>query len=350
MTKSPSRLKSKSGFTLVELLVVIAIIGILVALLLPAVQAAREAARRTQCANNLKQMGLACHNYHDTLKKFPMNHGWVVNPGTGAWVRNGQFTDKVMMLPFMELQNLFDRTNYRGHPWDASGWGGSENLETQSVIVSTFICPSRPHAAGRGDRGNHTYATCAGTTPSIISDGNGNGKGDGFVSVFGPEEWRVTKDRTMGMMKDGTSNTLAYSEFTPDRGGDQITDIRGSVRDWVTCVDPDSCRQACWDMSNTLDPGRRGLRGASWAGAWGAWGYVFSTTMLPNEPSCHQRNGSTDWYGQNSVYAASSGHPQGVNACMADGSVQFYQNNIDVLLWRALGTIYGSDNAGLFNE
>ena len=136
--------KSRKGFTLVELLVVIAIIGILIALLLPAVQAAREAARRTSCTNNLKQIVLAAHNYHDTLKKLPITVGWNrdINTGIELGNRAGAFSDKVPMLPFLEQSNAHDKQVWNAEPWDNRGWGGNGNIEGQSQKFPMFICPS----------------------------------------------------------------------------------------------------------------------------------------------------------------------------------------------------------------
>src|SRR5512135_1528420 len=114
----------RQAFTLIELLVVIAIIAVLIALLLPAVQQAREAARRSQCKNNLKQIGLAMHNYHDVANCFPVSIGWNQNQS-----RNGAFSDKVMMLPYLDQAPMYNLINYRQDPPpDGIGWfGGNQN-------------------------------------------------------------------------------------------------------------------------------------------------------------------------------------------------------------------------------
>ena len=326
---------SRQGFTLVELLVVIAIIGVLIALLLPAVQAAREAARRTQCANNLKQLSLATHNYHDTLKGFPINLGWQLAPD-----RNATFTDKVLLLPYIELSNVYDQVIYQAQPYDSAGWGGNLNAPSQSITIPGFICPSAYTDTGRGFTLN-TYASCIGTTPSTLVGQSVDGyKLDGYASVSNNRPWDSgfnSPTRTFGKLRDGSSNTLQFSENLPDPGGDR--DPRANVRDWVSCNNPDECRTVCLNQSNPLDPGRQGLKGTSWAASWSAFGNSFTTTMLPNEPSCHQRSGQTDWFMGNHIYAAASGHPAGVNSSLCDGSVTFFANEISIEVWRALGTI-----------
>ncbi|MDP6554755.1 MAG: DUF1559 domain-containing protein, partial [Pirellulaceae bacterium] len=151
------------GFTLVELLVVIAIIGILVALLLPAVQAAREAARRMSCSNNLKQIGIALHNYHDTYKTFPPDAiWWGGNRKTGlsrttnnAGVSGGQrnYTWIALILPFMEQQPLHDRIDFKV-PGLRQNIGN--NTELQSVVLPAFLCPSDPTYGDKPQAGDST--------------------------------------------------------------------------------------------------------------------------------------------------------------------------------------------------
>jgi prepilin-type N-terminal cleavage/methylation domain-containing protein len=128
----------RAAFTLVELLVVIAIIGVLVALLLPAVQSAREAARRTQCNNNLKQFGLALHNYHGTYKEFPPGSTRDISGGTGNF-RDGRFSLHVRLLPFMEQQPLADLIVPN------KSWETNEHAPLRQSLISQFVCPSKEH-------------------------------------------------------------------------------------------------------------------------------------------------------------------------------------------------------------
>ena len=145
------------GFTLIELLVVIAIIAVLIALLLPAVQQAREAARRTQCKNNLKQLGLACHNYLDNYKQFPQNYdgrGFLENSGQGWQGGTGCFGWLVMSLPYLDQAPLYNQFNFSdqgGTPGQGSrGWTSNVNIVPAQSIVNAFMCPSNPQATKQG--------------------------------------------------------------------------------------------------------------------------------------------------------------------------------------------------------
>ena len=149
-----------------------------------------------------------------------------------------------------------------------------------------------------------------------------------MIAPFGHPTWIGNLDRKLASAKDGTSNTLYYSEFVPDDGG---TNRFYHVMDWITCNTVDECRTACLNQTNQIEPGRRGLRGASWAASWNAFGSGISTTMAPNEPTCHQRNGRTDWMGTDHLYTANSNHPAGVVGAKLDGSVDFFRKPLTLL-------------------
>ncbi len=211
---------SRNAFTLVELLVVIAIIGILIALLLPAVQAARESARRSSCTNNLKQLGLAFHNYHDTLNVFPPSY--VIQPGGGGW--NGTperitrdagpgYAWGTLLLPFMEQKPLHASIDFTRPCWD------STNAAAAKTELTAFLCPSSSE--------NNRTLTVESSSPSVSMQ---FGRSCYVVNVGQEEPWIYTVDSydgiadgpiyrnsrtTMASITDGTSNTVFLGEQHP---------------------------------------------------------------------------------------------------------------------------------------
>ncbi len=338
--------RRRGGFTLVELLVVIAIIGILVSLLLPAVQAAREAARRMQCTNNLKQIALATHNYSDTHKTFPINISW------SAWdTHQCSFSDKVGLLPYLEQQTLWDKTDFTEFAFDPGGWhkgsAGHRNLISQSVRLPVFNCPSM-ELDFAGGAANFTYATNHGTARLGIA-GNvamaSNGRHNGIASYAAPRpgHW-VQGDPpvTFAKVLDGTSNTAAYSEFVM---GSNNRAHKSQVFDWADGPNTAATRLDCL-TKGSIDPGRIEMRGRAWAWSFMGVGTVYNHTMMPNERACHSY--TDDWAGSN-LMSASSRHKNGVNVAMTDGSVQFVPNTVDMIVWWAIGTRNGGEPQNLGN-
>jgi prepilin-type N-terminal cleavage/methylation domain-containing protein/prepilin-type processing-associated H-X9-DG protein len=325
----------RQGFTLVELLVVIAIIGILVALLLPAIQAAREAARRAQCTNNLKQVGIAIQSYHDAYRALP-----ILGMGSahGSWVLH--------LLPQLEQASLYEQYTFTLQ-WNylaQNAAAGVDNLRVSSVRVATLTCPSDSDVAPMGTRAaHHNYVLCAGNAArgNLSSDADPqtyNGvapRGAPFrfvtVSLNAASGWNigaVVKDaprQTLASILDGVSNTLASSEVIKGRDGTMMDgsaafDRRGYVH-WG-----DACSFTTLYTPNNAAPDRfdNGSRCAN-------------TATLP----CSF--GGPPYY-----IVARSRHPGGVNAGMLDGSVRFVSDSINWNTWQALGSSQGGESVGSY--
>jgi prepilin-type N-terminal cleavage/methylation domain-containing protein/prepilin-type processing-associated H-X9-DG protein len=328
----------RRGFTLVELLVVIAIIGILIALLLPAVQAAREAARRSQCTNNEKQIGLALHNYHDTFKSFPPSgvlegdHGLPVN---GPYAHAYHYTWLFMILPFMEQQPLHDSADLNYPIW-VGPTGQPQAVVSQQV--ATLQCPSSAVLDPPSDTRNMAYSNYAGSegyhwwTTASLNTGHSPlfTNGGDFSGLF-----TITKTRRMADIQDGTSNTVICAEVnsTGYKWGAIRTCGTGQPR--LNTNGERVYRAAfvwtgvygqCCETGIYMDPAGSGPRSSAyWFPAAGP--HAFSPTYL------------TAW-GPNAEWpGASSLHPGGVNCLMGDGSVHFISEMIVWGEWCMLGGI-----------
>lgn len=293
------------AFTLVELLVVIAIIGILVGLLLPAVQAARESARRMQCTNNLKQIGLALHNYHSVFQKFPFCNG-----GT-----NNQFSGLSQLLPFLELANLQDSIDFRFAP------GHAVNSLPRTTEIAGFRCPSDVENTRVSSGGAVNYYPNKGTS-TLWQDPKANG----FM-------YRNSATR-FADIKDGTSHTAAFSErLITDGSNGMISPIADVFLATGTPATADEAVQLCAAVDITNLANQFPLfMGAPWID--GQHGYLHVDG--PNKRSC-------GFFPTHASMPPSSYHPGGVNLLLCDGSVQFVPNSIELLTWRAIGTRQGGE-------
>ncbi len=328
LPQSPAPTVSRRGFTLIELLVVIAIIAILIALLLPAVQQAREAARRSQCKNNLKQLGLAMHNYLDTHRCFPPNG---VKNGTGTQ----EWSAQAFLLPFLEGGNLYNAIDFN------VGYGHANNVAPVHVKVMripVLLCPSDPNDSARIDSGvvNH-YPLSYGVGRGIYELANVNGSIDGG-GAFAYN--KVTRDRDF---TDGMSNTIAMSE--------------------VKCKTP---RSHDWNDIPTAIPTSAGELVAAYSGTgfsesnghteWVSGNTVhtgFTTTFTPNTRALYTHSSgvvydmsfsgtreaqlnSTNTTTRAAITSRSH-HTGIVNSLLVDGGVRSISNNINLATWRNLG-------------
>jgi prepilin-type N-terminal cleavage/methylation domain-containing protein/prepilin-type processing-associated H-X9-DG protein len=350
------RHNKRLGFTLIELLVVIAIIAILIALLLPAVQAAREAGRRMQCTNNLKQFGLALHNYVGAFNSLPFGKGnnyeniIPTAPVYARWSTHSQ------MLGFFEQTPLFNSINFNLPPetpfMDNYGMGfmpafqdpNRENSSVSAVLVSSFLCPSDPAGSGGPtgwNSGNSYYGNegswlcdCCQQTPSTIAPG---------YLPQGPLYNQSCVN--LASMTDGTSNTAFFSERRRGRG---TSDIKNDMYMIDTALTIDQTWQMCQTMNMSM-----AMPVTSWMGATWLVGDMSCSTYnhvsTPNTRTCASMPGGMMMPPTMSManmavdLPPSSYHPGGVNVLLGDGSVRFIKDSIALSVWRALSTRNGGE-------
>lgn len=307
------------GFTLVELLVVIAIIGILIALLLPAVQAAREAARRSQCTNNLKQIALAIHNYHDTYKSLPP-------AAAGGW---GQ-TYHAYILPFIEQQAVYDLCA----PWSDSGYANTTRPTDRFTIMArtvipAFKCPSDPQPSTWSlndvtERAVGNYSACVGGDLSETDNAdsafavdvrNANGMLLPYSFTSGTRRRECVR---LAEVLDGTSNTVMVAEAP-------------------AIIDADICNVCDRTMlySNNIDSSA----GVDYSECLGST-YFPINLAFSTDPGVSAETQKELSFG--------SYHPGGCNATLGDASVRFVSETIDIDIWRAVGSRKGKETVGDF--
>jgi len=332
-------MRRRKGFTLIELLVVIAIIAVLIALLVPAVQKVREAAARLQCQNNLKQLGLGLHGFHDTFKHFPIGEWNDDNQdvGWGYWI-----------LPYIEQQALYNQFtsmakvpnngggrngyNMDGPPNSWSGRSGQNTTLTANVL-NIFLCPSDilPNTFSNG-YAKSNYCANIGQAPNNISGthssgfGCGGGYNDGTETgvLFFSNNNDTAFTTKMTAITDGTSNTIGLGEVTQNNWGNSTNLGEGCLPIWIG-GNPNG--RGCGDV-------------------WGlASTFRCVDTAFPINYGI--RNGGTGWGVDRSILCFGSQHTGGANFVLMDGSVRFISDAIDPTVYRNAGTRAGGESTSL---
>ncbi len=359
--KKHSLNRSRQGFTLIELLVVIAVIAVLIALLLPAVQQARESSRRTQCRNNLKQLGLALHNYEGSFTVFP--------PGGDSTY----YSLQARILPFIDQLNVQNLIDFREKPYLGSGPSTYPNpalVSAFSTVISTFLCPSDPAP--------QQYTATLGTPAQPYKFGGinymvstGSGTGTKYDDRY-PTDGLVYQNSNVGMkhLIDGSSNTVAMSETVRGDGSDATLaagtrppfpyrkmlngssgstpsgpvggGYNGTGSGWPTgLISNPNLDPVVNAHTNWRGGGAGSGRGLSWVRGLTA----NVTTNGYNPPNSHIPDVTAHGAG---FYGPRSFHIGGANVLLADGSVRFLGNSIDIALHRALHSRDGGETLGEF--
>jgi len=326
---------------LIELLVVIAIIGVLIALLLPAVQAAREAARRAQCTNNLKQIGLALHNYHSANDSFPLGSSKAYLDLSGTAYNWNNWSCHALLLPYMEQNALFNSINFNLPPFASPGLGDEASKTAIRVVVSAFLCPSDGNA---GRQMINNYSASLGTTIGYRAQSDSSGL------------FAMTKSWGIQAITDGTSNTVAFAERLvgspgrPDKtrgngivnvgGGDLWEETDGSRFPDRLMTSINQCSTK-YQASDPSTPSGYQSAGQYWA--WGTTGMTLFNALVPPNSTQHPWNSCRqDCAGcgvdSSHINNSTSNHSGGCNVALADGSVRFIKSSVSFPTWWALGT------------
>jgi prepilin-type N-terminal cleavage/methylation domain-containing protein/prepilin-type processing-associated H-X9-DG protein len=348
----------RAAFTLVELLVVIAIIGILIALLLPAVQAAREAARRSQCTNNLKQIGIAAQNYHDAILAFPplgtgpQTSGEISTVNiSGKKAYHGQIGYLVLLAPYMEQTTIYNEINWTiaPQPWN-TGYRPWFNEIPSLLCPSDILCPTQASKSFNGVKyqmGHNNYKGCLGTTVNNDQWGPTNGvfQIDGFGKIAmrdvidGSSHTLLAGERCQGNSRNRHETKSGIALFAGFAG--MATMVGEYNTGYVTCLATAPAGALNYNAAQPVETTGNWYAGERWCDGASYYSGV-SAIIPPNGPSCltsktHDREAG--------IFTLSSRHPGGALVCMVDGHVQFLTDDMDIRALQSLGTRAGGESA-----
>jgi prepilin-type N-terminal cleavage/methylation domain-containing protein/prepilin-type processing-associated H-X9-DG protein len=335
----PRRARPCGAFTLIELLVTVAIIGILIALILPAVQRVREAARRVECRSNLKQIGLAVHQYIAVAGVLPPINLVTASDRNGGYFCGNEHSPLVRLLPYLEQGSLYDATNFANLPGEAAGL--QDNRTVMRTTLGVFLCPGEGSSGPADGYGRVSYRVDHGPSPLYSSSSRHP------TSVSGP--FTVCQVYAPRDFADGLSQTIGLSERLR---GDWSEGYRAGTGDYLLSaspgqepIDADAALSACAGRPETADAESRG--GESWfLSGFHFTGYNHVTTPNSRIPACAfdgLRENEHNRTMHNGSFPASSLHDGGVHAAFLDGSVRFVKDGVGRGIWRALSTRSGGE-------
>ena len=325
--------RTPGGFTLIELLAVIGVIGILLGLLLPAVQSARESARRAQCANNLKQLILAAHSFASAQGGFPPATLWGY-PSVQGQNDGGPFSLQVAILPYLDRGDLYNSINLE-LPSGSLTLLQTYNYTAASQVIGTFLCPSDSFATRSSPFPVNSYCACIGLGEQTVVGNVGVPTRNGTFWGNSPI--------SLAEIQDGLSTTLAFSEKPVGSG---VVGRYDPFRDWVeyrgsgSDFSASNWLNACSHLS-VADLTRAQLDGGeTWMIPGGTFTHFYASAP-PNSrvPDCGTVGLNNGW----GIFAARSFHPGGVNAAMADGSIHWFGAGVQTATWWGLGTRSGGE-------
>jgi len=338
----------RRGFTLIELLVVVSIIAVLIALLLPAVQGARESARRSQCVNNLKQMGLAVVQYEESNRAIPPTGMCNARSDSSSpcYATYPVLGMKPRLLPYLEQGSAFNAINMQGNDFN-----GIANSTVRTMQIATFLCPSDYNVPiGTTSFVGQTKQIGYGNYPNNMGThrAHNGGQFNGPAYILGatltvtPGNPSTGSTVTLSSIKDGTGNTVIFSEFLRGRNTSKRDGLHQVYQNTVDATSSSATTSMLAANCQGAQVKFTDTKGSDWMNQGCGEGGCYSHIMTPNQKACVFSD-DTSFHTDHTSIGASSNHKGGVNVVMLDGSVKFIQNSVNKATWWAISTHKGAE-------